>query len=502
MKTEVTAASEILENSLKVNGNNARLDNARRDLLSIPNRERPPRIQDTLATLNGRSSSTEDMTAASPVSRGRSKGSSDTAVGSRRTVGSQVSPTLDRRGMEKGIHFVNPLSFVPPPSFSPTAAAKANAFLPASHSQPSKRGLKEARERRLPWSEDFQVLRNSNRHSLTEEPQKAIRTTLEGLVRVGRGGLRVEGRGRLAEPAAHSKQPRISNLRERRRAAAKVENDLSPRNFELDAIRFVTKRLCCPKSDVSTGEEEASLNVIQCQHNASPTSEKAKVAIYIIPRPVCEIVSAPLELCRLQNLDPSLESRPAAMAPSSMSSVRHRQFLVAVAAEKHYAWNHLQPLELRGRDAECQGTASTCCETLEAPHHLSAVQVLVNHAAEGEGSAPLDSILSLKEENSERVEEEEAGDSEWDYYDDEEEDEGNVPTAPIAPKPKPFMGGIPASLLTRWNWNYNKNEESESEGESEDEVDEMSPYNSFEVWSTVEVGLIHFGLIGQKYSCI
>ena len=43
------------------------------------------------------------------------------------------------------------------------------------------------------------------------------------------------------------------------------------------------------------------------------------------------------------------------------------------------------------------------------------------------------------------------------------------------------MGGIPASLLTRWNWNYNTNEESESEEESEDEVDEMSPYNSFEV---------------------
>ena len=213
MKTEVTVATEILENRLQVNGREAKLDNARRDLLSIPNRERPPCIQETLATLNGRTSLTEELTASSPLSRRRA----NVAMGTGRTSGAQKSPTLDRREIEKKIHFVNPLSFVPPslavstalasrtlqrtesrdslsssrktiawnPTVTPatstesiasstptarvtgsfsnlailTAASGATrsggACLTGHSARSSQQGLKEARVRRLPWSEDF-----------------------------------------------------------------------------------------------------------------------------------------------------------------------------------------------------------------------------------------------------------------------------------------------------------------------------------------------------------
>lgn len=473
-------ATEFLENRLKVNGEEAKtkLDNARRDLLSIPNRERPPRMQDTMATLNGRTSSTDDLTASSPLSRRRANGAT-TATGTRRLAGSQRSPTLDRRRTEKGVHFVNPLSFVPP-SFA--ATAPATATVPAGHSAPSKRGLKEAQAQRLPWSEDFQVLRNNNRHSEGDEPQKAPRTASDGFVRIGGSEMRIEGRGRLAEPAAHSEQPRISNLR--RRAAAKVENGLSSRNFEPDAKRIVVDRLCCPKNDVLT-QQEGDLNAIRDRNaTTSASSEKAKLALVIIPRPVCEIILAPLELSCLLRREPSLEARPEALALAP-SPGGHRRPLVANAAMKQYAWMNLQPLEPREEEL-CRCTVATCGETLEAPDTTPAVHVIFNKpAGELEGSESPDGISSLDVENSKSLEEDD-GDSDWEYYDDDDdEEEEEVAKAAAAPKSKPIMGRIPASLLTRWNWNYNNtDEESESEEESGDEVDEMSPHNTYEVRPT------------------
>ena len=335
--------------------------------------------------------------------------------------------------------------------------------------------------RRLPWSEDFQVLRNNNRCSDdNDEPQQARRTTLEGLVRIGGSGVQIEGRGRLAaDPVVNSA---FSNLR-RRRAAAKVENNgLTSRNFELDAMRLVAERLCCPKKDVCTGEE-GDMGIISDRSPApSPASEKAKIALIIIPRPVCEIIMGPLELSCLQHRQPSLEARLEAVASAPSPAGGHGQSpLVANAAMKQYAWMHLRPLEPRCTREEdfCRCTVATCSEALEAPENPPAVQVLFNKSAGEEESGAPDGISSLDVENSKSIGEEDDGDSDWEYYDDEEEEERDENAA--AKKSKPIMGGIPASLLTRWNWNYSTNEVSESEEGSEDEVDEMSPYNNYEV---------------------
>ena len=299
-----------------------------------------------------------------------------------------------------------------------------------------------AQLQRVPWSEDFQMLRvhDTNR---PKKDQKAQRTgDDDGFVRIGRGGLAVEGRGCLDALEGPST--------ERRRCSSRQHKPTSPRNLGPEATRLVTDRLCCPTAAAAGVDTESP-------PPPSPFPSRARVAPVVLPRAACQVLLAPVELSCVRLRQPDPEALPEVVATGSG---RRRRPLLAHAAAELHAWTHLQQLD---DVVDCHAAPGQVAEAVGDVGVPAAPQVLFDNTAAGEGTADGISTLCASEED----------DDDWEWESEEEEEEVAAP-----PKAKPaLMGGIPASLLTRWNWNYSNNDDG---SESEDEIDEMSPYSTYE----------------------